>query len=167
MVRPRRTRIYNGGYRKWLVEDACVICVSRSSYFISTISPRAPFATSRSVSILNVTITFIPTANSTTFGRPPRSSLLDFALFVFFAIENCSGRVTTHPCTLSYAQQINIGTPLCLQCSRSIFAFHCRRTSKQVFSYIFPIQKISSINLFAASDLFPSIMQYYPSLICV
>src|SRR6267154_6405716 len=62
--------------------------VSRSSSTILITSPRAPFAMSRSVSTLNVTITFTPIANSILFdnaalsfcfprSQPTAASVLD------------------------------------------------------------------------------------------
>src|ERR1700722_18574648 len=70
---------------------------------MSTISPRAPFATSRSVSMLLVTITFIPFAISNVFGRSLR--LLRPSPFFFKAATYLSVCDSGRPFDVSSALQ--------------------------------------------------------------
>ena len=69
-----RTRA--GGYSRLTIDCGIEMDDSRWSRIILMISPLVPFAMSRSVSMLNVTITFILMHSSTIFGRPAHSLIL-------------------------------------------------------------------------------------------
>lgn len=129
-VRLNLTRMYDGMKSSWCVLPLDVMGGSSGCRKISTMTPRAPFVMSRSVSTFCVTITFMPTESSTTSGRsrlmrrlrcsppPPR-----------FANAYRSSRVNGCPFTESTAEHTKIFPPDIRACFRCAASFHCRRTA--------------------------------------
>ena len=67
------TTAQSRGYRNRIMCILLSVASSLSSSTISTMCPQAPFARSKSVATLNVTVTSMPTASSTSSSSPPCS----------------------------------------------------------------------------------------------
>jgi hypothetical protein len=122
------TRIYTGGYSSLMIA-LFVPTISCGSNVMLTISPCAPFATLRCMSIFVVNITFRPSANSTWYGRLFLGCQPFCLCSRLDASAYCSTNVNAYPFTVSYAGPMNNVDTVAMQCLHIIASFRQLHTT--------------------------------------